>query len=279
MRKFISTHLFRNQRVTPAHLETLAASGVDGVELFCSRPGFDYRDTGQMTELAGWLRDHALPVHSMHSPIYYDEHGGRAGEPALNIAATEARVRLQALDEIQAALEFATRVPVGFLIQHIGTSRDPWSARKADAALTSLELLRLRAKQAGVTLLVENIPNGLSTPAKLMELLKQGHLDDVGICFDAGHAHMPEDSYGGGGVLESWRTVQPRVRSTHLHDNHGQSDEHLWPGDGTIDWPSLVAALRAQGPNFPWVLEVGGHGAAEAHRIGPTFERLQSMHV
>jgi sugar phosphate isomerase/epimerase len=30
----------------------------------------------------------------------------------------------------------------------------------------------------------------------------------------------------------------------HVHDNQGLKDEHLWPGDGTIDWPATVKALK-----------------------------------
>ena len=34
------------------------------------------------------------------------------------------------------------------------------------------------------------MPNDLSTPEKLLELLQTSHFSDVGICFDAGHAHV-----------------------------------------------------------------------------------------
>ena len=29
----------------------------------------------------------------------------------------------------------------------------------------------------------------------------------------------------------------------HLHDNHGEQDEHLLPGRGNIDWDGVVKAL------------------------------------
>jgi sugar phosphate isomerase/epimerase len=37
----------------------------------------------------------------------------------------------------------------------------------------------------------------------------------------------------------------PRIVQDHAHDNHGIKDEHLFPGDGTIDWSATTAVLNA----------------------------------
>ena len=42
----------------------------------------------------------------------------------------------------------------------------------------------------------------------------------------------------------------------HVHDNHGLKDEHLWPGNGTIDWPSTIEALKALETPPAIVLEI-----------------------
>jgi sugar phosphate isomerase/epimerase len=43
-----------------------------------------------------------------------------------------------------------------------------------------------------------------------------------------------------------------------VHDNHGMKDEHLWPGEGTIDWKRAMELLRSA-PQVPaLVLEVEG---------------------
>ncbi len=275
VRKLVSTHLFRRQRLGPAQLDRLLAAGLDGVELFCARPSFDYHDRSQMADLAAWFRDHPLPLHSLHSPIHADEKEGRSGEPPINIADPDPRRRLEALDEVQRALEFSERVPFRYLVQHLGPSKVEWDLRVADHALTSLERIRLLAKQAGVAVLVENIPNGLSMPVRLLAFLEASHLDDVGICFDAGHAHLPEFLFGGGGVAAAWDLLAPRVRSTHLHDNQGGKDDHLWPGEGTIPWDQLAPRLAAAGPDLPWLLEVRDPGEGDlAAKLRAAFERL-----
>ena len=56
--------------------------------------------------------------------------------------------------------------------------------------MTSIEHLRAFAKPLGVRILLENIPNELSTPDRLVEMIRGAHFDDVGVCFDFGHAHM-----------------------------------------------------------------------------------------
>jgi sugar phosphate isomerase/epimerase len=72
----------------------------------------------------------------------------------------------------------------------------------------------------------------------------------VGICLDLGHAHITV------GVAGAIATLGSRIATLHVHDNHGLKDEHLWPGDGTIDWPAAVKALKALPTQPAAVLEI-----------------------
>ncbi len=71
---------------------------------------------------------------------------------------------------------------------------ESWAKRfdehKFEGALTSIEHLRAFAKPLGVRLLLENIPNELTAPEKLVELIHTLHYDDIGVCLDLGHAHL-----------------------------------------------------------------------------------------
>ena len=42
--------------------------------------------------------------------------------------------------------------------------------------------------------------------------------------------------------------MRDRVVTTHIHDNHGEKDEHLLPFEGTIDWDAAFALFAAR-PN------------------------------
>ena len=87
---------------------------------------------------------------------------------------------------------------------------------------------------------MENIPNELSTPDRLVEFIKTMHFDDIGVCFDCGHAHMME------GIPEGFAILKNHICSTHVHDNNKDKDSHLWPGKGSIDWKQTMELLRSR---------------------------------
>ncbi len=267
----VSTHLFVNQRLHTALFDRMLQAGADGFEIFCARQSFDYTRPGEMESLAAWFRHNPGRLHSLHAPMYSDDCWGRSGAPALNLAATDQRQALCALEETERALTFAELAPFRYMVLHLGIGGEEYSEAKAESACAQLERLRVKAKTLGVQLLVENIPNGLSTPSRLLQFLKQNHLDSLGICFDSGHAHLPADRFGGGGALETFELLAARVASTHLHDNHGEKDEHLWPGEGRLPFERLLPQL-ARRPDLPWLLEIHDAPATEA-----TFDRLRQI--
>jgi sugar phosphate isomerase/epimerase len=208
----------------------------------------------------------------MHSPIFTTNDFARAADPPLNIVDTEKRRRIEAMDEIKRAIEVAELAPFRFLVQHIGNSNESDDTRKFESALSSIEHLRAFAKPLGVTLLVENIPNEISTPERLMELLRTLRYDDLGVCFDTGHAHIMSTVHQAFGVLES------RIRSTHVHDNTGNRDSHLWPGDGTVDWEQTMQLLRSAPHSPALLMEIEGQeGLDVGSRMAGAFKKLESI--
>jgi sugar phosphate isomerase/epimerase len=118
---------------------------------------------------------------------------------------------------------------------------------------------------------LENITNELSTPDRLVEMIKGAHFDDVGVCFDFGHAHMENSVSQGFEILRSY------ICSTHVHDNDRNKDSHLWPGQGTIDWKEAIELLRSAPQTPPVLLEVGEDEKVNAlDKLGETFDKLES---
>jgi sugar phosphate isomerase/epimerase len=272
MLKAVSTYLFVKERLHPGILDGIARSGVQAIEIFAARQHLDYANRkAHIKEIADWFRGSGIPLHSVHSPLYSDYEWGRAGAPPVNIASPDRAARIDAMDEIKRALEIAEQIPFRFLVQHLGTPNESFNEKKFEAAMTSIEHLRAFAKPLGVRLLLENITNELSTPDRLVEMIKGAHFDDVGVCFDFGHAHM-ENS-----VSQGFEILRSHICSTHVHDNDRNKDSHLWPGQGTIDWKEAIELLRSAPQTPPVLLEVGEDEKVNAlDKLGETFDKLES---
>jgi sugar phosphate isomerase/epimerase len=253
MNHALSTHLFVNQRLTVAMLSRIQQAGIPAVELFCARQHLDYRNKAQVAELGHWFADSELKLHSLHSPMYTDEIWGRSG-PHTVVTITEPvkSQRLQWVDEIKRALETAETVPFRYLIQHIGVSGEEFDMHKVDAAFSALEELSLFARQRGVEILLENIPNGLSSAERLLQFEELTHIG-LNYVLDTGHANMNE------GVEAAYNLMKERIRSTHIHDNNGADDKHLFPflsEGGTVDWKNTMGLLRSREDRYPLLLEL-----------------------
>jgi sugar phosphate isomerase/epimerase len=253
MEHVLSTHLLVNHRLNTVWLDRIWQAGIPAVEIFCARQHLDYRDRAQINELGHWFRDTKLKLHSLHSPMYTDEIWGRSGPNThINITEPVKSKRLDMLDEIKRALDISEVIPFRYLIQHVGAFEEEYDERKIDAAFTSLEELNLFAKARGVEVLLENTPNQLASAQRLVLFLEQTHLK-LNFCFDVGHANMNE------GVAAAFGILKDRIRSTHLHDNNGAEDSHLWPlhsKGGTIDWKETMGLLRSLPQQYPLLLEL-----------------------
>ncbi len=247
----LSTHLFVNHRLTTVWLERIWNSGIPLIEIFCARQHLDYRDRAQISELGHWFRDAELKLHSVHSPMYRDDVWGRTGPDAVITITEPVKFKRKSMvDEIKRALEIAETIPFRYLIQHIGVAGEEYDERKLDAAFTALEEINLFARQRGVEVLLENTPNALSSAERLIMFLETTHLE-LNFCLDVGHANANE------GVDPAFRLMRNRLRSTHIHDNNGIDDSHLFPlisEGGTIDWGRTMDSLRTL--DVPLVLEL-----------------------
>jgi len=273
----LSTHLCVNHRLTSSPLSKIQNAGIGAVEIFCARQHLDYHDKAQITELGHWFRDSELKLHSLHSPMYSDEYWGRSGPHALvTITETTRGERLRMVDEIKRALEIAETIPFRYLVQHMGVAGEEFDMRKVDAAFSALEQISLFARGRGVEVLLENTPNDFSTAERLLMFEELTHVG-LNYCFDTGHAHMTA-----GGVEQQFNLMKDRIRSTHIHDNNGKDDSHIFPlvaEGGSIDWKHTMELLRSCPGELPLVLELKERPdlAAPLDSVREIFDRLEQQ--
>jgi sugar phosphate isomerase/epimerase len=272
----LSTHLFVNHRLTAALLTKIQQAGIPAVEIFCARQHLDYRNKAQVAELGHWFRDSDLKLNSLHSPMYNDEIWGRSGPQAVVSITEQVKARrMEVVDEIKRALEVAEVIPFKYLIQHVGVGGEEFDMRKFDAAFSALEEISLFARQRGVEVLLENIPNELSSAERLLQFVDLTHLN-LDFAFDTGHAHMNE------GVETAFQLMKDRIRSTHVHDNDGKNDSHIFPlvhEGGSIDWENAMRLLRSRGDQFPLLLELKEKPniSNPLELVGQVFEKLGEL--
>jgi len=201
-----------------------------GVELFAEGPEWDdwERAVGLVRTL---LRDHQ-GRRSLHAPFY-----------DLNLA-SERYSSLRSLTKavLERSVLAAAELDCGYLVVHPCSGTSYLFSRWATQRLVKEALGELaeKARSSGVRLAVENVgygPTQLFDAGEFVRLVREiPHLYAV---LDVGHAFvnrwdMPE-------VLVQ---LGDRLLALHLHDNHGQLDEHLPIGQGAIDFGLLWSVLE-----------------------------------
>lgn len=256
MQRILSTYLFVSKKLTPEVLAQISTARFEGLEIFATRSHFDYATPSEVRNMAMALSDNHLKLLSLHAPTSRDVDIHREGSSPLSITEVERVRRIEAMDELKRVLDAAQDLPFARLILHMGGSRETADPRKRDAAFSSLEHLSLHAHHAGVTICVENTTSEMGDPAFLRAFVDETRLTAVRFNFDIGHAHLAEGPKEER-VAKNLEPLRELVASAHIHDNHGEKDEHLPPYDGTIGWPKAIALLKsAPVKNLPLTLEV-----------------------
>jgi sugar phosphate isomerase/epimerase len=174
---------------------------------------------------------------SVHAPI-----------DQVHLADPEPEVRKESLKTMRRAIDAAHLMNAEVVVCHLSrktrNSNLPLSAdeRGRAFALDHLHDLGIAAAGANIVLGIENV--GISNRAAdrdyagLCDLVDRIGLDNVGITFDVGHAHVHRDKCGG--VATSAELFGSRIRHYHVHDNNGTADQHRCIGSGTIEYSSLL---------------------------------------
>ncbi|MDH7569743.1 MAG: sugar phosphate isomerase/epimerase family protein [Armatimonadota bacterium] len=223
-------------------VRAIARQGVGWVEWGLGSPAyFDEEDPTQVRSLRAVFRETGVRPNSLHARFgaNYD------------LASLDPQVRAHTLQAQRRAIEVAGELEVPYLVLHPGHGpRGEEMSARLSLAAEGLHQLEPLARAAGVVLAVENLPPTYpGCASEVLELVHALHSSAVRVCFDSGHAHLQGD------VAGAARQLLPFTVTMHLHDNHGQKDEHLLPGMGGIDWRAFTAVCAEATCPAPALLE------------------------
>lgn len=162
----------------------------------------------------------------------------------VNLASLLEPIRRASVEVTVTCLALAVEVDAPVVV-HPGYFAWPCDRKKAEQQFArSLADLLEAAGDLSATFFLENMGDWehflLKTPDEL------SLIDGAGFALDVGHAHQNH-------VLPAFLEVP--ISHFHLHDNDGTTDSHSAVGDGTIDFPAVMAAVRRS--NVRPVIEIG----------------------
>lgn len=183
------------------------------------------------------------------------EHGVELGLHSLsgvNIAELSPFVRDAADAYLRAYIDLARDTGAGWVIVHAGYHFTGDYKARREAGLERLKRALDYAERQDVLLLLENTNREPDTAevhylcCTLEEIhyyfgaLQSPHL---GMAFTANHAHLyPEGVAGFVAEIDF-----SRVREVRLADCHGTVEEHLCPGEGSMDFAAMFEGIEARG--------------------------------
>lgn len=123
-------------------------------------------------------------------------------------------------------LDFAKRNGIFKTIIHTSSGKNPPEITRR--GLDNFKKVIEHGLDLGLQIAVENTRK----LDYLAALLQDNPDDNVGFCFDIGHAN----AYTNNLYSDVWLPFISRLKSIHLHDNDGSGDLHLIPKRGNIDF-------------------------------------------
>ncbi|MBR7119174.1 MAG: sugar phosphate isomerase/epimerase [Lentisphaeria bacterium] len=193
---------------------------------------------------------------------FVDSHAPFGPGIDLNVPDADAHKRMILRHKL--AMNIAADFGVDTMTIHVGNDLrfpDVPLNEQFDWVIKSLEELLPEAEKCGITICIENIWFRLNTPDMLLKMKSHFPTDNLGFCYDAGHANLMTQgrSFDDGAANYAWGSFNetpdwndpilekmlPHIVNCHIHDNNGCKDDHQLCGSGSVDWKRIIPLLKS----------------------------------
>ena len=231
-----STGVFHYEFVRPSIDEILAMIAQVGAPYaeFSWNIGDNHLYTaGEIDQIAASFEAHHLQCQQVHGFENTEAHALSEGEGLDRYVAVQSSL-----------IELCGRLGGDTLVVHLPGLW--WTHLKLslheamERSTVAMDRLRPLCEELGVRLAVENYQEQDSVQ-RFEFYLERYPASFVGCCIDCGHANLVK------GEMQGVKAFGSRLCALHLHDNHGENDDHQPPFFGSIDWEDLMHWLVAIG--------------------------------
>jgi sugar phosphate isomerase/epimerase len=247
-------------------LEKIARTGFTHIH-WCHEWSGDYLySVYEMFQIKAWCKELDLKVKGIHAsqgvsrePFNPDNPVEIFTDDTKHYASLNEYNRLAGVELVKNRVDLAQALDAGAIVLHFGQPfeifevNEEYRNRVYCQAMKSFDELEYYCKTRGIVICLENAS---TTPRKhtayeLDTLFKRYDKDFLGFCFDTGHGNVACKA----NCLEYAERYNDRLFMIHIHDNHGERDEHILPFDGTFNWEGFAKVLARSPYELPVLME------------------------
>lgn len=189
-----------------------------------------------------------LPITQSHPPFY------NCLDPDFSLKAEYDKM-------IRRSIKASGMLGVPWVVMHPGSllEEDPQRAKSKKGNYEYFMPLLELAGEYNTGIAIENMSgvheNGqrvyCNSHEYLIDFVESLPVDNVGICWDFGHAHLEKVNQ-----VEALRAMGARLKATHVADNSGLRDDHIMPFAGHINWYEIMPVLSEIGYQGDFTYEI-----------------------
>ena len=140
------------------------------------------------------------------------------------------------ISEARRYIRFCRNHAIPILVMHVSQGDDP--PQMTESGFKAIETIAKSAEDSYVTIALENTRR----PDYLEAVLESVTSAAIRLCYDSSHDFMRGKTKGE--LVEKWGHL---MVTTHMSDSFQEdTDDHLVPGNGSIDWRALAEKFKAK---------------------------------
>lgn len=188
--------------------------------------------TKRAKEYFARAKSYDVTINSVHLPFYQTD---VCVDPTSSDPAVIAYILQLQSELIRAAADSGVRYAV------IHPSNEPYTdterAVRLENCIQTIGALTNVAKEAGITLALENLPRSCICRVKEEMVQILDAIPDLRVCFDSNHCLLQTNP-------DYIRACGNKIVTLHISDYDFINERHLLPGDGMNPWDKLLSALE-----------------------------------